>query len=335
MIDLIRKEFDNNDAITEFEDVLQHEGLNEYQRAFRILHARKGQSTVNKIVRLAVWNSLDLSNWPSELPQTSAGSASSAVCTSLEGDIAAWYLPTSVETLGRLLVNCSDVFGQTVLTTNFDPLIEISITKHGGAHYRTSLDTDGLIGKTHAEGTHVVHLHGYWHGVDTLHTPQQLTTPRRQLSSSLAHVLKGSTLVVLGYGGWDDVITSTLEEVVSDSNSNAEIVWAFHDSDPDRIVRENEQLLKSLEPGIGRGRVSLFNGVDCKRLLSSVYDQIESNYATSSRSHVIPQVHSKVTEQVNPITGGRGMRVQIDFPLEHPPVAKPDRPLFAECWVGR
>ena len=335
MVELIRDEFPDTEDTTQLKAALLSGASNDYQNAFRFLHARKGQTASNHVVRSAVWTALDLTSWPAELPPATPHEADPATCRTLERNISAWHLPTAVDALGHLLVDCSDAFGRTVLTTNFDPLIGISIAKHGGKHYRTVLHSDGALGQTYAEGTHVVYLHGYWYGADTLHTPQQLTRPRPQLSKSLARVLEGATLVVIGYGGWDDVMTGTLVDILTDSASNPEIMWAFHDQDHDRITTSNEQLLTTLEPGIGRGRVSLYSDINCAEVFRAIHHRLESHYPTPTRSQSTSLARAKITEQYDPDGATRGMRFQIDIPLPREPVASPDRPLFAERWVGR
>ena len=155
--------------------------------------------------------------------------------------------------------------------------------KHGGRFYRTVLHDDGHLGQTVGEGTHIVHLHGYWFGYDTLHTPQQLVQPRPQLKRSLARVVEASTLVVIGYSGWDDVVTRTLVELLADSASNPEIMWAFHENDAAAIDASNERLLRVLQHGIGRGRVLLYRDIDCRTVLSQIYDRLEPIYSAASR----------------------------------------------------
>ncbi len=92
--------------------------------------------------------------------------------------------------LGQLIATYPETVGKVVLTTNFDPLIEVSIARHGGAFYRTVLPMDGNLGQTVGTGTHVVHLHGYWHGYDTLHTTHQLRQERPELRRSLARLVE-------------------------------------------------------------------------------------------------------------------------------------------------
>lgn len=333
MIELIRSEFKGEED--QFERRLSSGTGNQYQQAFRFLHARRGQDAANRVVRTAVWKALNEDNWPSHLPPTSAKQADSAICRALEEHIDAWILPQAVDSFGQLLVSCADIFGGAVLTTNFDPLIGVSVQKHGGRHYRTVLHDDGRLGQTYSPGTHIVYLHGYWQGADTLHTPQQLAQPRPQLGNSLAHVVKTSTLVVVGYGGWDDVITRTLVGLLSDSVSNPDIMWAFHKPNVREVEASNEQLLTMLGPGIGRGRVSLYHGVDCGTLFRQIHSRLKANYSDGSSLGSSAQLTTSVKEGYSRITKSRELRIEIGVPMPPQITADSDRPLFVEPWVGR
>ena len=335
MIELIRREFKDTEAETEFDNALKGNSANRYRRAFEFLHGRRGQDVANRIVRTAVWQALDTKNWPRHLPVTSPQNADSAICQAVEDKADAWTLPSAVDLLGNLLVTCSDTFGGAVLTTNFDPLIEVSMSKHGGRFYRTVLHDDGKLGQTVAKGTHIVHLHGYWQGYDTLHTPQQLVQPRPQLKGSLARVVEASTLVVVGYSGWDDVITQTLVELLSNSDSNSEILWAFHDNDSETIDGSNERLLSILKPGIGRGRVTLYRGIDCHSLISDVYEQMKPNYLASSGLTKDPRMTTVVEEGSDGDSGQRQVRIEVNFPIPQQASAESDRPLIVSPWAGR
>lgn len=335
MVDLIRQEFEGSTAETELDRALEGEFTNRYQRAFEFLHGRRGQDVANRIVRTAVWGALDATNWPSFLPLASPNNVPSATCRALEQEADAWILPTAVDLFGNLLVTCSDTFGGAVLTTNFDPLIEVSVLKHGGRYYRTMLHDDGQLGQTVAEGTHIVHLHGYWYGYDTLHTPQQLVQPRPQLKRSLERVVEASTLVVIGYSGFDDVITRTLVELLADSESSPEIMWAFHEQDSAIIDATNARLLNVLQPGLGRGRVLLYRGIDCCTVLARIYDRLKSSYAGGSSPKGEPSITTVIKEDGGGGTGPRRVRIEIGFPISNLPSADSDRPLFVEPWVGR
>ena len=335
MVDLIRREFKNSTAETELDQILEKEIKHPYQRAFEFLHGRRGQDIANRIVRTAVWQALNATNWPEFLPEASPHNIDFATCRALEREVDAWILPTAVDLLGKLLVTYSDTFGGAVLTTNFDPLIEVSVLKHGGRCYRTMLHDDGQLGQTVAEGTHIVHLHGYWYGSDTLHTPQQLVQPRPQLKRSLARVVEASTLVVIGYSGMDDVITRTLMELLADSESTPEIMWAFHERDSGIIESSNKRVLDVLQLGIGRGRVLLYKGIDCHCVFSEIYEQLKPRYATASDITSGPSITTVVKEDRGVGTAPRRVRIEIGFPIPQRPSADSDRPLSIEPWVGR
>ena len=335
MIDLIREEFKGSSAEDEFAQLLDGEPANRYQKAFTFLHARRGQDDVNRIVRTAVWRALDTNKWPSDLSKKSPQDVDAAICQALEEVVEVWVLPRAVDMLGNLLATYSETFGRAVLTTNFDPLIEVSVSKHGGQPYRTVLHADGNLSQTSAKGTHIVHLHGYWYGSDTLHMPQQLVRPRLQLSQSLARVVEASTLVVLGYSGWDDVVTRTLVELLSDSDSTPDIIWAFHAEDTTTIEASNERLLALLEPGIGRGRVSLYRGIDCCSLLNEIPQKLKPRLPATSGptagSREIP-----VTRDDSDGSIGQGqLHIQIKIERPQQDSAEPDRPLIVTPWVGR
>ena len=100
----------------------------------------------------------------------------------MEADLDGWALTRGTEALGGLISKYPERFGGSLLTTNFDPLFEVAIRRVGGKLFRTILHSDGYLGQTQGEGCHVIHLHGYWYGSDTLHTIQQL----RPLLSKLA-----------------------------------------------------------------------------------------------------------------------------------------------------
>lgn len=334
MIELIRRELDDRVAEVELNSRLDSSTDNRYQRAFEFLNGRRGPDAVGRVVRTAVWSALDPQRWPADLPETSPENASLDICRALEKDEDAWVLPRSADLFGELIVSCSDTFGGSVLTTNFDPLIEVSISKHGGTFYRTVLHTDGDLGQTVGQGTHIVHLHGYWYGYDSLHTPEQLLQERPQLKRSLERVIENSVLVVLGYGGWDDVITQALADILSDSTSNPEVMWAFHDENPDVADLSTERVLRTLEPGLGRGRVSLYAGIDCYSALAAALDRVRPLYPSVSERDGDSTMTTVVTEEVDG-RQRRTVRIEVDFPISSEISSESDSPLIVSPWIGR
>ena len=336
MIGLIRQEFEGSPAHKEFQDYLENEQGHSYQNAFEFLHGRRGPDAANKIVRSAVCKALNVSDRPHSAPNTTLEKPNPTVFSALEQQPHAWFLPKAVDMFGQLLVACTDPFGKVVLTTNFDPLIEISILKHGGRFYRTTLHDDGNLGQTIAEGTHVVHLHGYWYGADTLHTPQQLTHPRPHLIRSLSELVAESILVVVGYSGWDDIITTTLIELLSTSGSYPEIMWGFYQNDEFAIESSNTRLLATLAPGIGRGRVSLYRGIDCCDLFSKVYDRLRASYSVGTAPLVGPRTTTTVKEEPSDAFGQGQLHIQIHIPMPKDMAQLVNRkPFTAAVWQAR
>jgi hypothetical protein len=185
IIDLIRKEFEGEvSEKTALEKELSKAGKTIYQTAFSFLQGRRGQQTANEIVVKAVLSALSspgkqINNYFVDQQ------ARETAYRNLEFDTNAWSLNPGTENLGRLIAKYPDRFGGTLLTTNFDPLLEVAIRKAGGSCYKTVLHSDGNLGETESLGCHVVHLHGSWHGTDSLHTSRQLRQPRPHLKDSL------------------------------------------------------------------------------------------------------------------------------------------------------
>jgi tetratricopeptide (TPR) repeat protein len=248
-----------------------------------------------------------------------------AACRALEFDIAGWHLNAGTDYLGKLVAGYPTRFGKTLLTTNFDPLIEVAIRRAEGAYWRTVLHADANLSQTEASGCHVIHLHGYWFGADTLHTARQLGQSRPHLRDSLRSILRNKLVVVCAYGGWDDVFTDALMEVVRDLTEHPEVIWTFHVAGPTL----EERLSERLAPGINRGRVNLYAGVDCGRFFPQLY-QRWSNLEVGAASP--PPLQS------NPVRVAEALMTEIQSHKEQQTVIEgndEDRPPQVEICVGR
>lgn len=243
---------------------------NPYQTAFRFLIARRGLQSANRLITRAV---LDAGRTPVD------EGLSDPVLDTLEYDPTAWHLPPAVRALGALVARYRQRFGRAVLTTNFDPLIEVAIRAAGGNAHSAVLIADGSLESTRGEGTLVVHAHGYWHGADTLHTPAALEQERLALRRSLARLYERRLLVVMAYGGWDDVFTRTLAEVVGDQGAFTEVVWCFFEDDPADIVERCGHILEQLRPALMRQRATLVRGVDCHAVLPALVEALDRELA--------------------------------------------------------
>ena len=270
MVERIKALFqDRPRALRELEHQLEADP-NRYQAAFRHVLQFRGPDAANAVIREAVLEA--------RVPgaRLDRGAADEAVWAQLENDLDGWHYTPAVEALGRLVAAHPRRFGGTVLTTNFDPLVELSIRRARGRAFSTMLHGDGSLEQSRGEGCHVVHMHGYWHGMDTLHAPLQLGQDRPQLRASLARLLNHRTLVVIAYGGWDDIFTRTLQEVTADQGAFPDVLWCFYDSDPARIQQSSARLFEQLRPAIARHRATFYAGIDCHAFLPELAAELRS-----------------------------------------------------------
>nr|WP_228779281.1 SIR2 family protein [Methylobacter sp. BlB1] len=241
------------------EKALANGSGNSYQIAFSELNKLSGQDICNKIVQDAVLKA--------RLKRKPVKTYEEHYLRSLEADVDCWHLTPGVWALGVILAKYNHRIGGTVLTTNFDPLIEIAIKKQGGDYFSTTLHGDGNIYANNGTVPHVIHLHGYWIGGDTLHSPAQLTSHRPLLANSLRHLLKGKLLVVIGYGGWQDVFTKTLIEILKDDYFYPEIAWCFYQDTEEEVAKINPWLLSNIGPFFGC-RIHPFFGINIHTALA-------------------------------------------------------------------
>lgn len=248
-----------------------HNGAASYQQAFAFVLTWLGQDVVNKIVETAVLRARIESGAPSE-------------CIDLDSDVGGWYLPRGIRALGEIVAQNHKFLGP-VLTTNFDPLAAIAIKSAGGEPLQTVLHADGSLGdhRTLSERhRHVIHLHGYWNKSDTLHTPDQLTVRRPMLKASLSRLLSERKLLVIGYGGWDDVFISALRELMADERTPLDVLWAFKEADTQTIYTKYESLLKEVEPARARGRFRMYSGIECNNFFQALASSLSKNYISTN-----------------------------------------------------
>ncbi|MBK9757729.1 MAG: hypothetical protein IPO88_30325 [Nannocystis sp.] len=275
VIDQIRRVYTRPDALERFEKALAAEPQQRYQAAFRHLQRTRGQDLANAIIRRCVLQARVPSR---QFPQVHSDIAEGAadLCRGLEHDVEGWHLPPAVKALGRLLAGTPAAARPIVLTSNFDPLVTVSVHRAGGRAFTTALHSDGGFAAIDGQGTLVVHFHGDWFRSDTLHTPAQLGQDRPRLAASLAQLLGARTLVVLGYGGWDDIFTRSLIQVIRGELAAVDVLWAFYGADEGALQRDNAGLLANLAPGIDRARVMLYKGIDAHAFLPRLADAIGS-----------------------------------------------------------
>jgi SIR2-like domain len=237
-------------------------GASAYQAAISWLHAYVHQDAVNTVVRRAVLKSC--------LEMSTIGDSKNPIS---DGDPSHWYIPAGTRSLAALVCRSDIQYHGPILTTNFDPLLSLAIKDAGKRPCRRVLDSDGALQRDVDENNDdrsVVHLHGYWRGSDTLHTPTQLSSPRPKLKAALQRLLRRHLLVVVAYGGWDDVFTNALADLLNDDLAELEVLWCFRETDSALIQGQNKRLFDNMAPAITRGRFRCYGGIDCHSVFSEL-----------------------------------------------------------------
>ncbi|WP_432989004.1 SIR2 family protein [Dactylosporangium sp. CA-233914] len=186
----------------------------------------------------------------------------------VENSLDWWELPAGVRAVGRLLAGRPDEFGNCILTTNFDPLFEVAVRQTGRQALSVPVAPDGRPDRRpEGEGAvQVFHLHGFWRPVSEearsplLHDPApDATAP--ESSRALAELITGDVVVVVGYTGWDDIVTGALREV--GAARPVRVLWALHDAAPLRLPDRLE------------GLVEFFTDIDGDDLFTGLADRLE------------------------------------------------------------
>ena len=290
-VDSIREKLPKNERATL--EVLTRESGNLYQDAFSLLRGRQPAYHANEIVRRAV-----LQAYNGEVMLAASEAAQATQCSTLEDQHDRWRLPAGVDHLGAiiqaglwrtqprgLLRGAGDErFSGLHLTTNFDPLLAISVRKHGGIASAFSISNDVRLPKPNKQSCSIVHLHGRWDDGDTLHA--ELDHKRPALQDSLRELLNHSTLVVVGYGGWDDIFVRTLTELAAGEH-DFEILWGFYELDQTKIELENEELIDRLTNALAP-RITFYRGIDTNSLFRDLRAKIvpDSSIAAPAARHI-------------------------------------------------
>jgi len=143
------------------------------------------------------------------------------------------------------------------------------------------------------------------------------------LSTSLASLIHTRTLVVLAYSGWDDVFRRALIGALRSGLATSDVLWTFFPADDAIIERDFEPLLKVLEPGISRGRVVPYKGIDVHMLLPRLAEKLAEMPASEvARAATVPTV---ATTPATPMPPTRSFPHVSAEPSPPPPFRVGDR----------
>ncbi len=235
-------------------------GGDAYQAAMEWLQGNVGQPAVNRVIEAAVLRSRKAGVDPN---------------FAKNGKDCDWYIPAGTQQLAQLV--CRDLsqpkphFPGPILTTNFDPLLSLSIESCKARALWRVVQSDGKLADVRESGAvEVIHLHGFWRDSDTLHTSAQLTSERPDLRDSLRRILKQKTLIVAAYGGWDDIFARTLAKVAADDDAQLNVLWCFRETDEAEVNLKYKELFERVAPAITRGRFLCYGGIDCHSIFGEI-----------------------------------------------------------------
>ncbi|PMJ62294.1 hypothetical protein BCU17_04975 [Vibrio splendidus] len=236
-----------------------------YQRSFTFLLQNTNQDVINDVIRKAVLQST--------LSDESRDVRDITYLENLQKNTGSWVIPPAIDALAKI-INSDNKISGPILTTNFDPLMSVALNKLSVINSRFLLHGDCNINALDTDAVQVVHLHGFWTNTDTLHTPEQLEFDRPKLRASLNSILNNKILLVIGYGGWSDVFTQTLFELIEDDRSKIDIIWCFYGENEERVNESYRNLIESVGPAIQRGRFRAYGGIDCHKFLPELVPEI-------------------------------------------------------------
>lgn len=237
-----------------------------YQKSFEFIVDYIGPDAANELVRKSVLLS-------TTLDQGTKDKLNLDDLNKIQSDPSFWLIPPATEALANLIANHALVRGP-IITTNFDPLISVSLKKIGFTSNRIVLHSDSSIDSYHSDNVNIVHMHGFWTDSDTMHTGQQLTVDRPKLKASLLRLLRKKVLFVVGYSGWDDIFMQALQDIINDDNADLDVIWAFFEENEVAISKKYEKLINIVQPAIGRSRFRMYGGIDCHKFMPQLANDL-------------------------------------------------------------
>lgn len=160
-----------------------------------------------------------------------------------------------------------------IVTTNFDPLISVALNRVGARHVRIVTDSDYPTEMVDSPLPIVNHVHGYWLGPGRmLNLKDELDADvRKALKLSLYNQFFERTIIVAGYGGWDDVVMEALADALA---QNAKVIWLSRESGNSFQVK-CQRLSDRLRAG--SREFFMVEGVDADSFLESIAESFDDS----------------------------------------------------------
>lgn len=249
-----------------------------YQKSFEFVNGWINQETSNKIIEDAVIEG----------------------CGILDGKIQ--HYPESLNNIAKV-VNSDRIKINSIITTNFDPLLELCFDKNNIDYQSYTLSGDGSLPRStmsSKNNLNIYHIHGFWRGDDTLHTDEQLTSERAMLSASIEEVIGETSVLVIAYGGWDDVFLNSLKKSLNHQKIKANIMWCFFEIDPAKVNNNNTVLFDKLSKGLNGNKVRFYCDINCKFFFNDLLEYFNAKYdfPDAIDRGVISEANSTITHNI-------------------------------------
>ncbi|MFF9115656.1 SIR2 family protein [Streptomyces massasporeus] len=259
-----------------------------YQNAASIVTLRSGESGVMRAIRRAVIKACE-NVPPEEVPEIVTKESR---CKQLS-DTGTWKIPTGYQKFADFLATLNGTSRGPIITTNFDPLIEVAL-RGAGIHATPVPVTTNITPNMEQLGEYgvpVLHIHGYWTSKATSNTAARLTIDRPALDGLLRALFKASSVLVIGYSGWSDGFMKSLRARILDEADvlDTEVLWS---SNSDNFEALANGALRGL---VGAPGFNLYLGVDGHKLFEGLGQQ--DNSVSSSKP--APYGYSKVPASIS------------------------------------
>ena len=169
------------------------------------------------------------------------------------------------------LFNAEAAFCRVILTTNFDPFLQIALQSVNRLYLMSDTPELGVSDEILDDQTdtiHLVYLHGSIHRRAQAATDTDIAALKAKNARVLAPVLKRHGVIVLGYSGWDDAI---VEALAACDRFDHRLYWCGRQSDPLTKgavgPRVPEILRKPAAVYVQIGSAGSFMGKLCARLV--------------------------------------------------------------------
>jgi hypothetical protein len=236
--------------------------VEKYQIAAQRVELAAGTTQMCQVVRRAVLRACQ-----SVSPDQIADVASDEQECRNQVSTGQWRLPDGYRRFAEFFAGLDGGLRGPIITTNFDPLIEVALREVGLKTTILPMAGDVLLDQhqlTVSTDQPVLHIHGYWTLNLTLHSAFRLAQYRPGLSRLLDDLLVRSDVLVLGYKGWQDCFMKALVEHTDRAEYTAvEVLWAAYEDNVERVC-EGSLITKLLD----RPRFQLYLGVDGHELFA-------------------------------------------------------------------